>query len=277
MKTNSKKNNKLNNKIKTKRNDKKVEIKKEPTNKFSSIFTKIKELLLNKKFLIITAVIILIIVIIIILMKSFKKEEEKFALNEIYDVYPEQVRKLYSNIIELSCQGDLHLNIKLDEENTSVEKLDKKTLLDYLFSNIEKTQGLTDKIETSLITQVQDRLFRTDINLLNSINNYQYGNYIYTKSGDTITRKEAKCQSDIEYVTFLYGYSWNKDKLSMDVNISYLKEGTLYDLNNKVLGSYDGDASKLFDLTKDTSFYRFNYVKEGSEFKLDSVKWMSRS
>ena len=56
-----------------------------------------------------------------------------------------------------------------------------------------------------------------------------------------------------------------------------MKDGILYNYNNKKLGEYDGDVSKLSKLTEDTSYYRVNYVKDNDKFKLVSVEWKNRS
>lgn len=240
-------------------------------------FEKIKPMF-NKKNIIITIVIIVIILIAILLLTNFNKKDNRFALNEIYDVYPEEVRKLYSNIVEISCKGDLHLdNIKVDSETTPIDNIAKNNLLDYLFSNIDKNEGLSDKIEVDFIRNKQKDLFNSKLDLTEAINNYQYGDYVYTVKNNKLTRVKNECKSDMQYVTFLYGYAWNKNLLSMDVNVSYLKDGILYDLADNRLGQYDGDISRLSELTQTTSFYRFNYSKDGNDFKLDSIRWMNRS
>lgn len=260
--------------------DKKINIKsifKKIMNFFKKIITFIanfwRKNIVNK----IIMIAVLVIIIVLILLCVFRKEVEKFALNEFYDVYPEEVRKLYTNIVEVSCTGDLHLDIKVDDKATPVDKLNKNTLLDYLFNNIDKNGGLTDKIDVGFIKRRQKELFNLSSDLTEAIKDYQHGDYVYNVNGNSVTRKKSECKSDIKYVTFLYGYSWNKDLLSMDVNISYQKGDMLYDLNDKELGNYDGDVSKLFNLTKTTSYYRFNYVKRGNDFELDSVSWLNRS
>ena len=262
-----------NQKKEKKKETKHVEVKED--NKFKQLLSSIISFI--KKYKTIAIIVAVVILIVIIILVFFKKEDERFALNEIYDVYPEEVRTLYTNIVDSSCQGDLHLDIKLDAEETKINSLKTENLLDYLFSNIDKNEGLTDSIDKELISKKEKELFTSSPDLISKINNYQHGNYIYSVSGDKITRKKKACETDIKYVSFLYGYSWNKNELSMDVNISYQKDNMLYDLAGKELGAYNGDVTKLFELTKATTYYRFNYIKDGSNFKLDSVIWMSRS
>ena len=242
--------------------------------KIFSFFPKLWNKDKKNKIILLVGVLLLIIVVLLI---AFRKKLPRFALNEFYDVYPEEVRALYSNLVEVSCEGDLHLDIKIDEKATSVEKLSKETLLDYVFSNIDKNEGLSDEISKNVINARVKNLFSSNVDLDSAIKNYQHGEYVYNLEGNMVKREKKECASDIKYVTFLYGYSWNKSVLSMDVNISYQKGDTLYDLNDKELGKYDGDVSKLFNLTKEVSYYRFNYIKSGSYYKLDSVEWLNRS
>ena len=63
----------------------------------------------------------------------------------------------------------------------------------------------------------------------------------------------------------------------MDVNVAYLKDGILYNYDNQNLGEYDGDATKLAELTENTSYFRFNYGKDGDTFKLLSIEWKHRT
>ncbi len=268
---------KKNKKISSNNNLKNNNNKNDENNFLTKILSILKSFFSEKRNIIIT-IIVAIIIIGLILIIVFHKKDNRFALNEIYDIYPGEVRKLYSNIVEIPCTGDLHLDdITINAEQTSIDDINKNNLLDYLFSNIDKNEGLNDKMEISLIKKRQKELFNTNLDLTETINNYQYGEYLYTIEGNKVTRKAAECKNDIKYVTFLYGYSWNNNLLSMDVNISYLKDGILYDLADNKLGSYNGDVSKLFSLTKTTSYYKFNYVKKSGDFKLDSVRWMNRS
>jgi hypothetical protein len=77
-------------------------------------------------------------------------------------------------------------------------------------------------------------------------------------------------------VLHLYGYSGTKE-LSIDVNVAYLKDGVLYDYNDKMLGEYDGDVTKLPKLTSDVSYYRLNYVNKNGNLKLTSIEWKNKS
>ena len=246
--------------------------------KFKSIVEKIKKFFKvkkNRNVAIAIAAIILIVIIVAIITDKARKN--RFALNTIYNVYPEEVRELYSNIVEVSCSGDLHLNISLDTGKVELKDMDKNNLIDYMFSNLDKNNMLSNKMESNIIEKTASKLFYGDINLKELINNYNYNGYIYNVDKKTITRKEDTCKSDMNYVSDLYGYSYNANELSVDVNIGYLKDGTLYDLADTNIGAYDGDAKQLREMFKSSSFYRFNYVLDNKVYKLKSVEWNSRT
>lgn len=232
----------------------------------------------NKKRNRIIFITILVIVLIVFLVLILTNKKNKFALNEIYNFYPAEVRKLYSNLVDVSCSGDFHLDIDLDAGSKKVSEMSKENLLDYVFSNLDKDGRLKDEFDIALINDAQKRLFMGDIKPFDGIKTYKYGNYEYTLNGRTITRKVRKCTSDNNYVLHLYGYSDNKKgRLSMDVNVGYLKDGILYDYHDNRLGEYDGDVSKLPKLMTNTTYYRFIYYRNNNTLKLDSVEHKSRS
>ena len=232
---------------------------------------------LTKRNKIIVICVLVAIIIIIWAICSYDKKDNKFALNDIYDIYPEEVKKIFYNMSEVSCTGDIHFDVEISKPATNATALNKKNLLDYVFSTLDKNEELTDKMDASIINNKQKELFATPVDLLADFKEYQYGEYLYTLKGDKITRKKNECKADIKYVDYLYGYSWNNNILSMDVNVAYLKDGILYDFADNKLGVYDGDASKLFGLTKLTSYYRINFIRDGDKYKLTSVEWKNRS
>ena len=242
-----------------------------------NIFNKIK-VFVTKNIKIISIIITVIIVVSLILLIVFKRRAEKFALNEIYDVYPEEVRALYANMVSVSCGGDWHLDINTDGGVRSITNLDKKNLVDYLFSYLDKQGALEDTINMNVFEAAQKTLLDGDISLEDVINKYQYGDYQYTVVKRNIVRtKKGECKNDPKMVLHLYGYFWKDNKLSMDVNTAYLKDGVLYNYKDQKLGEYDGDVSKLQSLTENTSYYRFNFIKDGGKYKLTSVEWKNRT
>lgn len=245
---------------------------------FLNVINKAKNFLSKKNNLITTLIVLGIIVIVIIIAVIFSKNhKQRFALSEIYNVYPEEVRELYSNIVSVSCYGDLYLDITLDSGKIDVDKMNSNNLIDYLFSYLDKNNLLTDQISLNTINMNAVRLFHMEKKFENELNNYQYGDYLYKIKNDKIVREKKECSSDKQYLTHLYGYSYNTNELSMDVNIGYILDGVLYDLADNRLGEYNGDATKLDDLFVENSYYRFNYISDNGIYKLNSVEWNSRS
>lgn len=239
-------------------------------NKLKSFFSK-----RENKILVVAILIILIIVLVVAIV--FKKDEDsKFALNGIYDVYPEDVRELYSNMVSVSCYGDLHLDITLGSGIVKVGNINKNNLLDYMFSNLDKNNKLTDQMDIDIFKNVSKNLFSGNVTLDNLINGYTYGEYKYIVKDDKVSREKKECISDKNYITHLYGYSYNVNELSIDVNIGYLDNGVLYDLSDNRLGEYTGEVKELQNLFKTNSFYRYNYVKDDGKYKLISVEWANR-
>lgn len=240
--------------------------------KIKQLINKLFKLITSKKknSIIITIIALLIIIIIIIVVNS--RRTRSFALNEVYNFAPAEIRELYSNIVEVSCDGDLYFSDLADVNNIDVKNMNKQDLLNYVFSNLDKAELLSNEFASNLITTTANKLFLNDTKLLKEIKDYQYGDYIYNVKNSKIVRTKKECVSKNNYISNLYGYAWDKEKLSVDVNIGYLKEGILYDLDNKKMGAYDGNASKLFDLFDMNTYYRFNYVKDGNNIKLTSVE-----
>ena len=217
---------------------------------------------------------LLIISVVIVLLSRNKDRKEKFVLDKIYDVYPEEVRELYSNMVNVSCNGDIHFDIAIDAGEIEINNINKNNLLDYMFSYMDKFDLLSDEINESSIKEVEKDIFGGSIDLINNINSYQYDNYLYNFAKGKITREKVECNnSDKQYVLFLYGYFHDDNKLSLDINVSYLKDGILYDLDDNKLGEYDGNSSKLFNLTEYASYYRVSYIKENDKYKLFSIQW----
>lgn len=237
----------------------------------------LKKFFSKKKNIIIAIIcfIILLSVILILLFGNFNNG--RFVLDRIYEVYPRDVRKLYSNVVDVSCYGDLHFDIELDRGEKKIEEISKNDLLNYMFSYLDKSELLTDNIDSSIIKKTEKELFLNNVDLLNNIKDYSYGDYIYNDKDGIIIRKKEACNSNIKYVSHLFGYSYNNKELSIDINVAYLVDGVLYNFNDEKLGEYDGDKSKLFELTQKTSYYRLKYVKRNGIYKLSNIEWKSRT
>ncbi len=251
----------------------------------NTIIEKLKKYFKKKSNIVIVVLVSIAILILLIYLIFFLNDEDrkKFALSSIYDVYPDEVRELYTNLVSISCKGDLYLPIELDEEDaTLVTDLDKDTLLDYVFSYLDKNYLLDDgKIQKNVFNAAVDKLIadKLDYDLLDYIDEYRYDNYIYTydNKDNVIKRKKVddQCIGDKDYYSQLYGYSYSEKMLSMDINIGYKDGGNLYGLNGDNLGKFidEYNAQKLF---QGNSYYRYNFIKESGQYKLKSVRWMNR-
>ena len=148
-------------------------------------------------------VVILIIVGMIILLNKGKKQYE---LDKIYDIYPSNVKKLYANIVDISCGGDLKFAIEEGQE-VEVKDIDRDNLLMYMFSYMDKNNKLGDKLDTEDFSSVSNQLF--GINIMTGINSYNYKDYTYTIgsfANDKVVRKKDECVSDSNHVNHLSGY-----------------------------------------------------------------------
>lgn len=237
-----------------------------------------KKTLKDKRNIVIFISIIVIILVVLLVSFSLTREHKpEFTLDPIYNVYPEEVRELYTNMVSVSCMGDLKLNFEENKEIISVEEIETTDLLNYTFSYLEKNLMLTDEIDSNIIKDASKKLFAVDVDLVKKIDNFQYGDYSYSLTKNIITRKENKCISnESQYVSQLYGYSYNQETLSIDINIGYSKEGYLYDLADKQLGEYDGDIKTLGSLFESNSYYRYNYILDDKTYKLRSIEWLNQ-
>lgn len=223
----------------------------------------------------------IIIVFIIILLLSFviiivRVNKNKLPFDKIESVKLEDVETLYKNINAVSCIDGLYLGIEEGKE-IKANELDNVVLLNYLFRFLERNELLDDKINESIITKNAEILFYgVNESIFNDINNFQYGDYLYTIKKNQITRKKKECSSDDVYVSRLFGYTNNEQELSMDVDIGKLVDGILYDMEGNKLGNYDGEEIKLIGLFSGAPFYRYNYVKINGTYKLKSVILVSR-
>ena len=237
---------------------------------------KIKDFFSKKKNITIMATILAVVIVAIVLYFIFRRDDE-FVLNPIYDVEPEEVQELYSGMSEVSCYGGWYLNIDVDnEKNIDIQDIDNNLLIDYVFNYMDKKGLLEDEFELDLFEDAVDLLFFEELDLTDIIDEYSYGGYSYTKKNRMITRKKNECVSNMNYVSQLSGYAFNEELLSVDVNIGYLKDGILYDIEDTKLGKYDGNPENIGFMFDASPYYRFNYVKIEDNFKLESVEFNIR-
>ena len=240
------------------------------------IINKIKKIFNSKKKIAILISCLVVLLIIVLVFELNKNRRNKFALGAAYELLPYEVKEIYANIVDVSCYGDLHFDIDINSGKHEIEDINKNNLIDYLFSYLDKKDLLNNKLDNLVIEKAEKKLFVSNLNLVDEIKNYDYGDYTYNDKNGKLVREKRECSSDIKYVSHLFGYSYNENQLSMDVNITYLKDGLLYNFDDEELGKYDGNTLELSELTKRTSFYRLVYIKEKGIYKLSSVEWISR-
>ena len=242
------------------------------------ILSNIKLFFSDKKTKIIFPLAILSLTIIITIIKFLPSITGVVETEKIKDIQVDDAKKLYENTTSVSCSGDLHFDeiVEYDKEY-KVKDIDKTTLLNYLFSNLDKQDKLSNEMKKDLITDTAKSLFNDNLDLLSAVEGYQYRNYVYHVTKDSITRRTKKeCTSEYNYKNYMYGYSWNSDILSIDINIGYVKDNILYNIDDTEIGKYD--ANEDITIALDTKyFYRLNYVKKDSTLKLDSISIISRS
>ena len=237
---------------------------------------KIKELLKNKinVYVVISVIIVLSVLILMIVLNGKNIVKNYYELNKIYDMYPNDVRDIYSNIVDVSCSGDLKFDIDVGSE-LDIDKINKDNLLNYMFSYMDKNNLLGNNLDVSVYTEASKKLF--DMDIIKNTKSFNYNGYTYTFAKDKVGRKNSECHSDNKHVSHLYGYSYNEDGLSIDIKVGYAKDGKLYDYDNNPLGDYSGNREVLSDLLRMASYYRLVYVKKNGELKLSKVKFMRLS
>lgn len=220
--------------------------------------------------------IILILFLTLIILIVNRHVKEGYELDKFYAVYPEEIKLAYSYITDISCSGSFHFDIELDGEEYKVSNWSNEDKLKYTFSYVDKYLALYDDIKKDDIDNTINLLFEDKIISLKDIKNFQYDDYIYNYDGKQLKRKSNECSSELKYVSDLYGFSYTKDILSIDVNMGYEKDGILYDLSSNKLGNYSSRPSDLRKLFVNNSYYKYNYVNDGGTYKLYSVEWKSK-
>ena len=203
---------------------------------------------------IILSLIALLIIVIALFIAFSKKAEE-----ETEPVDHNIVEKLYEDHADEKCTEVI--NIK---ENSDINNVDDKVLLHLIFGQMKKDKVLTDTISmddyrTSALKIMDEEYIPTNVN-------YIFEGYKYTLDGDNIKRSKTTCEEN--YVSKLYGYSGVND-LEVDVMAGYVKDGKVYDLNGKEIGTYDED--ELNNILDNGTMQVYNYEKVNDDYKLVSV------
>lgn len=203
---------------------------------------------------IVLSLISLLLVVIALFIVFLQKDEEKSGPVD-YNI----VEGLYEDHADENCTEVINIM-----ENSDVSNADEKVLLHLIFGQMKKDEILADTIS---VDDYRDSALKImDKENIPSNINYTFEGYKYTLDGDNITRSKASCEEN--YVSKLYGYSGVND-LEVDVMAGYVKDGKVYDLNDKEIGTYDEE--ELNDILDNGTMQVYNYEKVGDNYKLVSV------
>ena len=178
----------------------------------------------NKKVLIIILLIIIVLITVLILIVKNK-----------------ELAQTFSNLVKHEVAEDLYDAIAVNEcsviNDGNVDKLEDKSLLDLIFGQMNKDNLLKDKISLKDY-QTSTKKILGDVKAPN-VQNYVYNGYIYNLDNDVITREKYSCEN--KYVSKLYGYTNDNNKLELNVKIAYIKDNNVYNLDNNDIGEYNKD------------------------------------
>ena len=203
--------------------------------------------------IILSLIALLIIVIALFIVFSQKAEEESGPVDHNI------VEGLYEDHADENCTEVINIT-----ENSDVSNADDKVLLHLIFGQMKKDEILADTIS---VDDYRDSALKImdEENIPSNID-YTFEGYKYTLEGDEITRSKASCEEN--YVSKLYGYSGVND-LEVDVMAGYVKDGKVYDLNGKEIGTYDEE--ELNNILDNGTMQVYNYEKVNDDYKLVSV------
>ena len=203
--------------------------------------------------IILSLIALLLVVIALFIAFSQRAEEESGLVNH------NVVEGLYEDHADENCTEVINIT-----ENSDVSNADDKVLLHLIFGQMKKDEILADTIS---VDDYRDSALKImdEENIPSNID-YTFEGYKYTLDGDNIMRSKTSCEEN--YVSKLYGYSGVND-LEVDVMAGYVKNGKVYDLNDKEIGTYDEE--ELNDILDNGTMQVYNYEKVNDNYKLVNV------
>ena len=206
----------------------------------------------NKKVTIAVAVIIIVIIIILAFVLIKKDDSDELAQKET--VKHDVVDTLYENIMADECTTLGNVN----NENDAIIYM--------AFSIMKDDKLLSDSINVESYNKaIKAVAGNKDV----TFNEFVYGGYKYTLSGDKITREKTD-NCDTKYVSKLFGYSYSIDQLLVDVKFGYVKDNKVYNLASEEIGDYSEDT--LNDVLDKGTIKTFVYDKSNKSYYLNDVK-----
>ena len=203
--------------------------------------------------IILSLIVLLLVVIALFIAFSQKAEEESGPVSHNI------VEELYEDHADENCTEVINIT-----ENSNVSDTDDKVLLHLIFGQMKKDEILADTIS---VDDYRDsaRKIMDEENVPSNIA-YTFEGYKYTLDGDNIKRSKASCEEN--YVSKLFGYS-GVNNLEVDIMAGYVKNGKVYDLNDKEIGTYDEE--ELNDILDNGTMQVYNYEKVNDNYKLVNV------
>ncbi len=210
------------------------------------------EKLKNKK--VIIAIVFVIVIIIIFLTFVLIKKDDSDELAQKETVKHDVVDTLYENIMADECTTLGNAN----NENDAIIYM--------AFSMMKNDKLLSDSINVESYNKaIKAVAGNKDV----TFNEFVYGGYKYTLSGDKITREKTD-SCDTKYVSKLFGYSYSNDQLLVDVKFGYVKDDKVYNLASEEIGNYSENT--LNDVLDKGTSKTFVYDKSNKSYYLSGVK-----
>ena len=156
------------------------------------------------------------------------------------------------------------LYTKSDNLCTDVPEGDNIALF-LIFGQMKRDKILSDSIDMDTYRKEASKIVKDAPNSVN----YVYEGYRYTSEGNIITRSKVEC-SDKSYVSKLYGYSMDEDKLYLTINSGYVSNNIVYNLEGNEIGEYNKEN---INTTLDKgSMKSYTYLKSGDGYIFEEVK-----
>ncbi len=212
---------------------------------------------MSKKKIIIIIIIALIILGIIIYFVN--KNSNDLAINSI--VKHDVAEDLYKAVEPNEC-----VNIDINEK-VSTQKMNDEVLLYLIFGQMNKDKLLTDNISLNDFNKSAKKILG-DVKIPKQIKNYVYDGYVYNLNNDKITREKYNC-GDKKYVSKLYGYTTNENQLILNIAVAYIQNGTVYNLDDELLGEYDEE--NLNEILDKGTMEVYTYTNTNGDYILESI------
>ena len=195
-------------------------------------------------------VVLLILVIIGAFFIIYKKTTEDKKVSK------SSVEKLYNKSQDIEC-SDIGVN---DENQTNA-------VLYMIFSKLESEKLIDENINSNDYKRIVKKLLGTTKDII-QFKDYLYKGYKYTYQSDKITRVKAEC-GDNSYISKLYGYTYNKDILTINISFAYVKENIVYDLNNNKISEYD--SKRINSILDKGTIKNYKYEIKGNNYYLKEI------